>query len=210
MIESLKKLLPDFLVNGLRKRYINKRISEWENAGCPAPAPHVVKQKIISDYQRKTGYGVMVETGTHKGAMIEAQKRNFSRIFSIELSDEFFEKATQRFKSDKHITIVHGDSGKKMPEVIGQLAAPAVFWLDGHYSHGATAKGELECPIYGEIDAILGEDHFNHVLLIDDARCFVGKDDYPTLEELEKYVKSKDSKYQLTVEHDVIRCEKVS
>jgi hypothetical protein len=82
---------------------------------------------------------------------------------------------------------------------------PAIFWLDGHYSAGITAKGDKECPIFEELNAILNKNEFNHILLIDDARCFIGEGDYPTIEELTNYVKTKDKSYQVVVEHDIIR-----
>jgi hypothetical protein len=103
------------------------------------------------------------------------------------------------------VTIVQGDSGKVLPNILLEVNEPVIFWLDGHYSAGITAKGEKECPIFEELDAIFSSKKFNHILLIDDARCFIGEGDYPTIAQLTKYVNSKNEMYQVEVKHDIIR-----
>ena len=138
--------------------------------------------------------------------MVEAQKKNFKNVISIELDTALFEAARERFKKDKNVTILQGDSGKVLPGVMEQITAPAIFWLDGHYSEGVTAKGAKECPIFEELGAIFSAAPLHHILLIDDARCFTGMRDYPTFEELKKYILNKNTKYQIEIKHDIIRC----
>ncbi len=79
-----------------------------------------------------------------------------------------------------------------------------MFWLDGHYSAGFTAKGELETPILAELETIL-QNNLNHIILIDDARCFTGNNDYPTKEYLKTYVLGKQKNYKMDVIDDIIR-----
>ena len=43
------------------------------------------------------------------------------------------------------------------------------------------------------------------VLLIDDARNFVGKNGYPTMEELKNYIKAKKPNYVFECKEDIIR-----
>jgi hypothetical protein len=139
------------------------------------------------------------------GDMVQAQKKKFRRIYSIELGMELFHKAVKRFKRDKNVTIVQGDSGEVLPEILLRINEPAIFWLDGHYSSGVTAKGKKECPIFEELNAIFNDHKFNHILLIDDARCFVGDGDYPSVNQLTEYIKSRNAKYEVRVEDDIIR-----
>jgi len=176
-----------------------------EKKDYPSPPPHIVKQMTIKDYKTKYGYEVLVETGTFLGEMVEAQKKIFKKIYSVELSVELFNNAKRRFYNDKNVTIVQGDSGKVLPKILLGIDEPAIFWLDGHYSEGITAKGEKECPILEELDAIFNSKKFNHILLIDDARCFIGKRDFPTIAQLTEYVKRKNEKYQVEIKHDIIR-----
>jgi hypothetical protein len=137
--------------------------------------------------------------------MVEAQKNNFEKIISIELGDDLYSNAKIRFKKNKNIIILKGDSGKILPTILSDLKDPAIFWLDGHYSAGVTAKGEKDCPIFEELNSIFQSKKFNHILLIDDARCFNGEGDYPTIEKLIEYVKSKNENYQVEVKNDIIR-----
>jgi hypothetical protein len=206
MKKNLRLFLPQFMLNIRRRQIEMKQLKTWKENGCPTPSPHKLKQITITEYQKKYGYTTLVETGTFMGDMVEAQKRNFKKIISVELSIDLFEKAKRRFKKDKNITIMQGDSGKVLQRIIKDINEPIIFWLDGHYSHGITAKGDKECPIYEELDAIFSKNNLDHILLIDDARCFIGENDYPTIKELTEYIKSKNEKCQVEVKHDIIRC----
>jgi hypothetical protein len=203
--ENIRSLIPTFAFNFLKRKYDNYQYKVWKNNGCPIPPPHIVKQLAIKEYQSISGYTCLIETGTYKGAMVEAQKSSFKSIFSIELSAELYEKAKTKFKKDKNVTIVQGDSSKELPKVLRSINEPAIFWLDGHYSAGITAKGEKECPIYEELDAIFKNSKFNHILLIDDARFFNGNHDYPTIIEFSEYVHKLNNKYSIEVKNDIIR-----
>lgn len=182
-----------------------KKEKKWKEEGCPAPPPHSVKVKTIAEYQKKLGYDLLIETGTFMGEMVEAQKRRFAKVFSVELGEDLFKNAQEKFKKDTNVTIVQGDSGKILPQILKDVNEPAIFWLDGHYSSGVTAKGEKECPIFEELDAIFNSKKINHALLIDDARHFVGEGDYPTIDELTNYIKKKNQAYQVEVKNDIIR-----
>lgn len=102
------------------------------------------------------------------------------------------------------MTLLHGDSGKLLPEVVDKLKAPALFWLDGHYSCGLTAKGALETPIRAELQAIFSSAITGHVILIDDVRCFDGSHDYPHLDELLAFIRE-DGRYKAEVSTDILR-----
>lgn len=122
---------------------------------------HKVKQDAIHDIRKEKGCKVFIETGTYLGDMVEAQRSNFSNIFSIELSDDLYRDAVSRFKEFPNVQILYGDSGKVLFDLMPSITEPAIFWLDGHYSQGVTAKGEKECPIYEELRAILTSKPFS-------------------------------------------------
>ncbi|HLF65795.1 MAG TPA: hypothetical protein VI603_18685 [Saprospiraceae bacterium] len=209
VVNNFVDLLPYPIQNSL-KAYRNRSrrgsvIREWEARGKPLPPPHQVKQMAIEYYKSLYGFDILIETGTYLGNMILAQKDNFSRIYSIELGEQLWKNAVNRFKDYGHITIMHGDSGKVLNTITGPLDKPAIFWLDGHYSGGITAKGEKACPILAEVDAIMGHQKLNHVLLVDDARCFNGKGTYPTIEELTSYIQNKNPGYVLENKDDILR-----
>jgi len=80
-----------------------------------------------------------------------------------------------------------------------------LFWLDGYYSAGETAKGEKETPIFEELDHIFGDNRCEHVVLVDDARLFGTDAAYPSLEELREFVSRKRPSYPLSVENYSVR-----
>lgn len=131
--------------------------------------------------------------------MVMAQKDNFQRVYSIELGIDLWQQAKQRFEADHHVEILQGDSGSVFVGLVPRLKGPAIFWLDGHYSSGATAKGEKVSPIFEELNAIFMYSTAPNVLFIDDARLFKGDGDYPSIEELKAHVLGKDQGYTMAV-----------
>jgi hypothetical protein len=190
----------------MKIKYEKMKFASWTKKGCPDPPPPLAKQNIIDEYRQKYGCKVLIETGTLFGDMVEAQKKRFNKIISIELSVNLFNKAQKRFKNDSNILILQGDSGKVLPKIMQDINEQSLFWLDGHYSGGITAKGDKDCPIFEELEAILNSKN-NHILLIDDARCFNGQGDYPTIDQVIEFIRNKNDKYNFEVKHDIIRCQ---
>ena len=154
IVKIVKSFIPTVILKRRKNRQVKRIIKNWKEAGCPVPPPQVLKQLTVSEYQQKSGYEVLVETGTYLGDMVEAQKSNFKKIFSIELGIDLFKKAQKRFKNNKNVFLKQGDSGKVLPHLLKEINEPAIFWLDGHYSQGITAKGDKDCPIFEELHAI--------------------------------------------------------
>jgi len=110
----------------------------------------------------------------------------------------------------KNITIIHGDSGEVLGEVLAHINQPCLFWLDGHYSGGITVKGELETPIRRELSHIFRHSIAGcHVIIIDDARGFTGEYDYPTIEEL-RDISRLAGFDSFEVKNDIIRIHKLA
>src|SRR5215218_1363118 len=203
--QAIKRTLPADVLK-LRRDVEARRA--WEKQGRPSPPPHIVKEELIRDYARTFNTNVLIETGTYLGDMIHAMKKSFARIVSFELDQKLAAQASERFSADKHVEIVQGDSGKLLGDHLSTINEPCLFWLDGHYSGGITAKGTLETPIKNELTAFLSHPVDGHVILIDDARCFTGENDYPTLDELRNFVAERKPNHKFSVEHDVIRIHK--
>jgi len=189
-----------------KKEIINhkEQLAEWEKNGKPLPPPHIVKQMAIEEYRTKFPTEILVETGTYLGEMVEAQRDHFKKIYSIELSKKLFNRARKRFKDHLHVKILQGDSGTVLNTLINEIGTPALFWLDGHYSEGITAKGEKECPVPEELNAIL-KSSLPHIILIDDAQLFNGTHDYPTIEQIIEIIRSNNRQYLVEIKDDIIR-----
>jgi hypothetical protein len=177
----------------------------WEKDGRPAPPPHLIKQQTLRNIAEKFELEVLVETGTYYGDMVEAMKTHFSQIYSIELSEELYEKAKKRFDGAENVTIIHGDSGVELGKLTGIIKKPALFWLDGHYSAGVTVRGDKDTPIFEELTHIFNANLRKYVIIIDDARCFGNNPAYPSIEELNDFIKTNRPDAEIEVKDDSIR-----
>jgi len=161
-----------------------RRYHRWERLGKPLPPPHFVKQLTIKEFARRFSTRVLVETGTYHGEMVEAMAGGFTHIYSIEVDEALFRAAREKFRRRSQIHLLRGDSAMELPKVLADVREPAIFWLDGHYTGPHAGKGDLNTPILRELSAIAAHPVKRHVILIDDARLFIGRDDYPSLESL--------------------------
>jgi predicted O-methyltransferase YrrM len=164
-----------------------------------------VKRATVRAYARRFGARTLVETGTYLGDMVEAMKDEFDRIYSIELGEELYRKACQRFRDYPEIVLLRGDSADVLPKLVPKLDGAILFWLDGHWSEGITARGRKETPIVEEVECILRARNPGHVILVDDARLFGTNPAYPTLDEVRRHVHSIRPQMDLRVEADIMR-----
>lgn len=203
------------LLHGLRLRFqqvlppppLEPGVSlrQWVEAGKPAPPPHAVKQRILAAYASAFDIRTMIETGTYAGGTVWAMKDRFDSIFSIELSERLARRASRRFRSFPHIRILQGDSGSVLPGLLSRISTRCLFWLDGHYSAGITALGDAATPVMQELRTILDHRIENHVILVDDARLFVGSGGFPGVQELRGLVSVHRPDWDFSVRNDVIR-----
>ena len=181
------------------------RVWEWEWKGKPIPPPSLVKATTLEMYAQRFGLRILVETGTNRGYMVDAMRNRFERIYSIELDQDLCLRAKRRVARWSHISILQGDSGDVLPQVLAHISQPCLFWLDAHYMGDVTSRGHLDTPINKELGHIFQHPVAGHVILIDDARLFTGKADYPTIEEVRVLVEEKRPGWVFEVEQDIIR-----
>ncbi len=189
----------------MRRKRQRDPIAEWERRGRPVPPPHADKQHVLRTLAERYQLKIFVETGTYRGDMVEAMKPLFQKIYSIELSDALFAEAQRRFQPDAHVELIHGDSGTELGRIMERIHQPALFWLDGHYSAGDTARGEKDTPIFDELNHILRAPDLGHVIVIDDARCLGTDPAYPTLPALRAHVLSRRPGATMVIEDDSVR-----
>ncbi len=189
-----------------RQRKLKKKYIKWQSAEGVGPMPNYGKQQAVIGYIKRFRPDVFIETGTYKGKMVYAVMPHLNNIYSIELDTTHWRRAHERFAGYPNIQLIHGQSGEVLPRILENINASCLFWLDAHYSGGSTAKGELGSPIEQELECIFKHRNVNdHIILIDDARCFVGKDGYPRMEDLKRYVLTRKPDLIFKVEDDIIR-----
>lgn len=160
---------------------------------------------MILEFARRFGCRTLVETGTFRGDTIWTLRKEFDRLYSIELDKGLYEAAVRRFAGMSQVTLVQGDSGEKIKEVVAQLKSRTLFWLDGHYSGPGTALGVEEAPVMQEMQTVFDHPIKDHIILLDDAREFVGRSGYPKFEDLKSWVQARRPGWIVEVVHDVIR-----
>ena len=208
MKKYLKKITPIyrlylFLLNGKRK------LKDW----LFIPGYETKRKTIIGLAKKYQTTDVFIETGTYMGDTVEHVKEYFGSIFSIELSEELAGEAKNRFKNENKINIIQGDSATKLPEILSAIHGNCTFWLDGHYSsefqlgdsYIVTGKGDKETPIAEELLHIASNPFQRHLILIDDARLFNGKNDYPQKSTLKELVKKHFPDHLFKIKNDIIR-----
>ena len=189
-----------------REKRFEKKYLHWQESGSVLPMPHYGKQKVVSEYAERFPRPIFIETGTYTGHMVYAMLNMFEEVYSIELDQMLAEKARRLFAGYRRVHIVEGESSQVLPGILAGIQRPCLFWLDAHYSGGSTAKGPLDTPIVEELNCILCHDCADsHVLLIDDARCFTGGNDYPDINVLKQHILNRRPGWIFEVKDDIIR-----
>jgi len=153
---------------------------------------------VLSKYPNKT----FVETGTNRGGGVQvALDAGFERVVSIEINENLYSHARNRFINDSRVAILHGDSTKLLWNVIKGINHEITFWLDGHTAY-------KNIPIIDELE-IIGRHHIKtHTIMIDDRRAmgspiWRGVTEKQVIKGLKKVNKSYSISYEKTIEKSV-------
>ena len=148
-------------------------------------------------------YTVFIETGTCGGETVLNMYPYFEEIHTVELSKEFYEAfKAQRDKQELNsISVYNGDSSVVLPKILSENINDDdnyIAWLDGHWSSGNTARGDKDCPLLEECEAI---DKFskskNVVIVIDDYRLFGTNQNEDWTDITEENILSKFNRYSV-------------
>jgi hypothetical protein len=188
--------LRTWLRNRRRLRYAIERhpvptLTAWE------------KRQHLIEWVKRSGVRVFIETGTYRGETTLALRQVVRRCVTIELDPVLHAGASEIFAGMSDVELLLGDSGALIRDVLAGLDEPALFWLDAHYSGTGTARGIEDSPILGELDSILSHRIRDHIVIVDDAREFIGENGYPTIRHLARFVESRG--YYIRVRDDLIR-----
>lgn len=159
----------------------------WSLCGAPAPAPDFVKKMTLLQYAKVFSSASFIETGTYMGTTTRLMAGLGLQCRSIELSHHYYAAAKEVFAGFANVELFFGDSSERLGEMVESAVAPHLFWLDGHYSKGDTARGAQDTPIVQELNQLLNYGIQDSVILIDDIRDF-GRGDYPSVAFLEDFV----------------------
>lgn len=132
---------------------------------------HGVPDEYVDKLQKEFGIKCFVETGTFHGATAKWAAERFEQVVTIELSEALYQRATAALAPYRNVKILLGDTRHRLAQIAATLP-PSIVWLDAHYCTGVTAGKGDECPLLGEIDALLPS-WDRMFVLVDDARYFL-------------------------------------
>lgn len=167
--------------------------------GSPAPPPDLVKRACIAHYQELSGSRVFIETGTYLGETLSVAAEIFGNCYSVELSQELYQRAKGKFSGRRHVELLNGSSAALLPTILDTVREPAIIWLDAHFSGGLTA-GEGSDPLQQELATLLQYREMRHLILIDDARGLG-----ISSAQLSQFIAAMGPQYHASLLHDSVR-----
>ena len=171
-----------------------------------------IEEGLLELLTRLLPLTTFVETGTFRGDTIEIASKYFSELYSVEMSQELYRAATERFRGQSGLHLNLGDSPDFLREHSEVFRSRAVlFWLDAHWcSADDTAGSDSQSPLLNELQAI-GSLHPSSVLLIDDARLYLSPPpephtlaDWPDFHEVVLALLALSPKHRLMVYNDIV------
>jgi hypothetical protein len=211
-------LLSTFLSFGNYQEYIlASQPTQIELTLTDVKDSHLVSltDNFLSKINKAFKAPIFVESGTFMGQTAKRAAAYFKTVHTIELSQALYQANLPGLKPYGNIKPYWGDSGVNLISLLPKIKEKIVFWLDGHYSGGGTAKGITNTPILAELEAIKKSGITNSIILIDDLWLFYKPtasvsdsplDGYPTLDILLSKVKEIHSDYRFVVLGTVLLC----
>jgi len=178
---------------------------KWSRRRFAAPSPAHVKQTCL--IRNGIPNAIWIETGTYTGSTTRILSKHSKMVYSIEPAPSLYASAKRNFRHFKNVEIINGTSEEVFPTLLPRIQGDVNFWLDGHYSSGATFKGPKSTPIDDELKSISENlPHFKKVaVLVDDIRCFNPKipeySDYPSVDLLVDWARA--NRLHWHIEHDI-------
>jgi hypothetical protein len=168
-----------------------------------------IPKELIEFIKEKVNIPVFVETGTFKGDAAAWAGDHFEKVHTIEIIEELYIEAKERWKNKGNVEFHLGDSALKLNEVIKNIPAQTMFWLDGHWSPFVVHQDAKQCPLLEELLAISAKQ--DSVIFIDDVTAFVGTmppphkaNEWPTLQQIIEVIQKLFPGHRFTIMDDVI------
>jgi len=127
-------------------------------------------QEIFAKYPQYSKVDTFVETGTFRAETTLCMCKLFPHTYTIELSEELYRQAREKLKETSAVCC-HGDSVQVLPELLGIIKQPAIYFLDAHWCKRESAKGPIAVPLLQELE-LIAQRSFSDLVIVDDVRLF--------------------------------------
>ena len=139
---------------------------------------------------------------------------NYNKIYSIELSEKYYNFNVKQFKSFKNVNIINGDSSIELKKLLDKIEEPVTIFLDAHWSGGDTGRTNIDSPLLEELD-LLKKREYRDIIIIDDTRCIgkkgqsgrIGNANYPPMIFDWSYIKLDDIEKRLKEDYIILTNE---
>jgi hypothetical protein len=159
-----------------------------------------IPHEIVKSFKTAGNIVNFIETGTYKGETCFWASQHFENVYTIEIDPEISLETSLRLDCPSNINFFVGDSKYELEKVLDIVEGRSLYWLDGHWCSTSTLGMDTECPLLDELKAISRKQ--NDIILIDDARLFLGpplpphkKYLWPKIDEIIIYLKSMPMSY---------------
>jgi len=163
------------------------------------------KFRTIKHVARRTDARAFVEAGTYRGVTAARCARIFDQVFTVELDEKLAAAAAKYLDRWPNVTAIRGDALVEVPAILARPEVNNVIvFLDGHFSSGETAMGDLAEPAVEEIRLLGKYRQKIRGLIIDDFRGFGRWEGFPAKSELFAALEKEFPEFDITVHLDQV------
>jgi hypothetical protein len=153
--------------------------------GNPINLHSYMKYLALRSLGKRTGARRLIESGTFLGVTSARCARAFEQVVTIELDVELARRAAQFLARYPNVRVLQGDAAKLLPTIFAEPDhAEAIVFLDGHFSGGITAHGDIPEPALVELEILARYSQRICGIVIDDFRLFGLEPSFPKKSEL--------------------------
>ena len=168
------------------------------------------KYRQLKAVGKRTKAKMLLETGTFLGNTSMRCSKVFDRVITIELDPDLHSRAKEFLSSRENVECILGDATQKLPEVLSRDdCKDAVIFLDGHFSSGETAHGDVPEPACELLSSLAQFKEKILGIVVDDFRLFGVESGWPRKSELLQSAEEHFSGYRLAVHLDQLLIEKI-
>ena len=153
--------------------------------GLPINLHSYMKYSVLRRVGRRTGARWLIETGTFLGVTAARCARVFDRVITIELDADLAHRARTYLQRFRNVEVLEGDAAQLLPAIVARdEMREAVVFLDGHFSGGNTALGDVPEPAIAELQILAQSADRICGIVVDDFRLFGTEASFPSKADL--------------------------
>ncbi|MGE0325267.1 MAG: hypothetical protein AB7S68_23280 [Polyangiaceae bacterium] len=174
--------------------------------------PHsLFKTRAIKAMRKRTGAQVLVETGTYLGVTTARCAPAFQTVKTIELQPDLARDAARWLARHQNVEVIQGDADAEVRRLFEQSDLDRVLlFLDGHFSGGVTALGDVPEPAVAILDFLAHHRDRIVGIIVDDFREFGVQPDWPKKWELVQAAEEQFGShgYRVSIHFDMLLIER--